>query len=167
MIAEEIKKYTKSHPYRLIWRFDFDESLLSVCNINGDKYDINNLTEEDMEQIQSEFSYLKNIKEFIRDRCLFTPMQQKMLKEKKDIRYIDYVNEGFPNEDEETYSFIQYWKLSDGKKVFDYSGKAPLSSSGLFTFDNCCMPCMTRAFVEDESECYDYRVDHLCKIDDK
>lgn len=149
--------YTKENPYELRWRFDFDDTLLSVCNINGDYYDINNLSEEDKNLIEMEYEYLKSISHFIKKSGCLSEEQINILKDDTESKYIDYVNIGWINPDNTTYSFIQKWITQNGIEAFDYSGEdAPLSKSGLFNFSIDNFPCYTRC-LENGTVYMDYR----------
>ena len=154
-VASIIEDYTEENPYKLVWRFDFDETLVSVCNISGYRYDKNNLTEEDLDDIEQEHGYLKNITTFI---------EQWIVGDGKEVlddgsSYIDYVNEGWPNSDGKTYSGRQYWLTEKGNRLDDcFFDDWELSEDGLFAFDNLELPDITRVF-EDEVLGYDYRID--------
>lgn len=146
MVAEIIKNYTKENPYRLRWRWDFDPTLESVLTINGDDPQ----TEEERNELKDRYGYLKCIAAFVKRMKLPSVLRD-------GSRYIDYVNEGWPNSDGVTYSFRQYWRTSKGTEVFDYEGNnAPLSEEGLFEFTDDTFPCCTR-HVEDDFGEYDWR----------
>lgn len=147
MVAEIIKNYTKENPYRLRWRWDFDPTLESVLTINGDDPQ----TEEERNELKDQYGYLKNVAAFVKAMKLPINLRD-------GSRYIDYVNEGWPNPDGLTYSFRQYWRTSKGTEVFDYEGNnAPFSKEGLFQFDDSTYPTLTRV-VEDGYGIYDYRI---------
>ncbi len=149
-----IEDYTSDDPYRLVWRFDFDESLISVCNINGENYDKNNLSDEDIENIEMDYMYLKNTATFIKDSGI-CGNSAKVLDD--GSAYIDFVNEGWPNSDGKTYSYREYLLTEKGNRLDLCAGEdAELSDDGFFTFDDIEIPCKTRVF-EDGVEMYDYR----------
>jgi hypothetical protein len=136
MVAKTVRKYTKDHPYDLRWRFEFDETLLSVCNIGGNKYDPNNLSEEEKKEIEEEFGYLRSLKDFM-ERTEFLSESKKAVFSKADPKctHIDYVNLAWVNPDKKTYSFKQFWETSDGTRILDNEGdKCQLSEEGLFDF---------------------------------
>ncbi len=95
MVAEINKHYTNDNPYELRWRFDFDDSLLSVCNINGENYDKSNLSNEDKEQIKMDYCYLKTLQDFIKFSGCLTEKQKQELSLDNNVTYIDYVNLGW------------------------------------------------------------------------
>lgn len=146
MVAETNKGYTKENPYRIRWRWDFDPTLESVLTINGD----NPKTEEERNELKDFYEYLKDTRHFVSAMELSLELND-------NSDYIEYVNEGWPNPDDKTYSFYQYWRTSKGTEVFDYEGdNAPFSEEGLFQFDDSPYPCLTRV-VEDGYSTYDYR----------
>lgn len=159
MVSDEIKDYTKANPYELRWRFDFDNSLITVCNINGDKYDKCNLSDRDKELIEIEYCYLKSLKDFIQSSGCLTETQRHELAFDNAPSYIDYVNLGWANKDGNTYSSTEYWETSNGVKSFAYEEfDAPLSEEGLFQFGLYTFPCMTRV-IENGIVTMDYRED--------
>jgi hypothetical protein len=137
MVADEIKNYTKEHPYDLRWRFEFDETLRSVCNINGYQYDPDNLSEMELKKIQKMFGYLRSLKDFLEEGILWKDQTTALLKADPKCTYIDYVYQGWANDDKETFSFKQFWETSDGTTALDNEGtNALLSSESLFDFDD-------------------------------
>lgn len=168
MVSDRIKDYTKANPYELRWRFDFDNSLVSVCNINGEDYDKSHLSDEDKEHIEMAYCYLKSLQAFIKSSGCLTEAQKHELASDDTPSYIDYVNLGWANEDGNTYSFAQYWETSNGVKSFAYEEfDAPLSEEGLFQFGLYTFPCMTRV-IENGIVTMDYREQnpHLMEAND-
>ncbi len=155
IVSDIIKDYTSEQPYRLTWRYDFDETLISVCNINGERRNKDNLSEEDLDDIKNEYEYLKNTDTFIRYSGLVDSEKGRILNDGSS--YIDYVNEGWPNVDGRTYSYREYLITEKGNRLDLYNGNdAELSEEGLFTFDNFEKPLITRV-LEDNVQIFDYR----------
>jgi len=149
--------YTKENPYVLRWRYDFDKSLISVCNINGGSYDKENLSVEDKEDIEDNFGYLKSLKHFLDTVDISERMKKELSLDNGDPLFLDYVNVAWVNNDGTTFSYKQYWETSNGFVSFDCEENyVPLSNDGLFRFCNDTLPCIT-TIIECENLVADYR----------
>ncbi len=158
-VAPVNRFYTENNPFVMIFRFDFDKTLMSVCNINGEDYDISKLTSEDKDRIACDYEYLKSYKDFINHSGIFSQREKEHLLTLQGIiepEYIDWVCEGFPLLDGKSYGFNEYFRLSTGEGFNHYTGTAPFSDDGLFQFDSVDMPCCTR-ILENGITTVDYR----------
>lgn len=165
-LIEKYDKETGSERYELRWCFDFDPSLLSVCNINGENYNPHCLSEEEKEIIEDNYTYLKDMDHFVKHSGCLTPEQKADLLVDYTASYVDYVNVGWKNKDKKTYSFVQYWESSNGVVSFDYDGDdAPLSKDGLFQFGWDTFPCMTK-MMEDGIVIIDYRAEDINRTEE-
>ncbi len=163
MVNNRIKDYTKDAPYKLVWRLDFDSTLKSVCIINGGEKDPDNLTKEEEMSIEAEYGYLKSMEDLVDrwhfDEPLTGEMKRLLLSDDgRKSKWLDVVNEGYPNSDKETYTFKIYFMLDNGTKIdIGWEGNdGILSGDGLFQFDDGWIPMWTRA-LEDGAVTKDYR----------
>ncbi len=163
MVNNRIKDYTKYAPYKLVWRLDFDSTLKSVCIISGEEKDPDNLTSAEKMEIESEYGYLKSMEALV-DRWHFEePLTEDMKKvllsdNGRKSKWFDVVNEGYPNPDEQTYTYKIYFMLDNGTKIdLKWEGTdGVLSSDGFFQFDDNWIPMWTRQ-LEDGVVTKDYR----------
>ena len=160
--------YTKQHPFSFVFRFDFDETFLSICNINGEGYDIHNLSDAEKFDIELNYDYLKSFENFLNPKINHTSwfygidieaFKNKIKSNNHSPKYIDLVNLGYVNPDGQTYSFKQFWRAETGETIDVYDGEgnnAPLSKDGKFNFDDEDLPMYSRV-VENDIVILDYR----------
>lgn len=142
-------------PYKLSWRFDFDNTLNSVLTINDDSCDLSDASV--VEMLKVEFSYLIDLRHF--ENFLRVNWDSNFIPFKKlNANYIDFVNIGFKCGNNK-YDFVQYWRTDLDEFRFDYAYKGcPLSNLGRFQFDDSNLPCRTRT-LENGIVVWDFRKD--------
>lgn len=150
--------YSVDNPYTLRWRFDFDESLMSICNINDDGYDTGNLSEEDRETIELMYGGFRNLKTFVETHVApLTPECADRLLKDGGAAYIDYVCTGYPNPDGKTYHAVEFWETENNIKTEACSYDSDFDRNGCFVFEECsAFPCHSRTFENGELV-YDFR----------
>lgn len=156
MKLEELERYTEEYPFESIWRYDFTDDIYTLSGINIDEF-----CQEDYEDLKEHNPY-KNYDSF---REYLNIKENVEIINKDNLKYIEFVCSGYPNDDFKTYNGVIFYRTSEGQvidipimrswrddklePIWDfYNIPFAIDDNGeyyfSFEFDDTDMPCCTK-----------------------